>query len=187
MQERPSGRAHSPTAVTPGSAIRRGECSASTSPIGRPGVLMREPPRDEPSRQLAMPSVSRTTAARLQRARDENRFMCVSPDVCSAFPINGSARPLRPGASSHDPIATFLLQLPTIDAPSCARSSPIGLATAIPPPPAKHRPTARGFVDTSSTINEPESPEFRNLLPRFLMKIWPVYVFVKLLPAHSSV
>ena len=47
--------------------------------------------------------------------------------------------------------------------------------------------TARGFVDTSSTINEPESPEFRNLLPRFLMKIWPVYVFVKLLPAHSSV
>ena len=38
---------------------------------------------------------------------------------------------------------------------------PIGFAIALELLPAKSRPTARGFVVTSSTIKEPESPLFR--------------------------
>ena len=34
-------------------------------------------------------------------------------------------------------------------------------------------------------MSEPESPQLRNSLPRFEITIWPVNVFVKLVPAHS--
>ena len=52
-------------------------------------------------------------------------------------------------------------------APRWLSTAPIGFATAIELLPANSRPTARGFVVTSSTIREPESPEFRNWLPLF--------------------
>ena len=52
--------------------------------------------------------------------------------------------------------------------------------------PAKSNPIARGLVATSSTINEPESPLFKNLLPLFPITIWMVNILVKAVPpAHS--
>src|SRR6266404_6562656 len=75
---------------------------------------------------------------------------------------------------------------PTIVAPRKLRTWPIGLAIALVLLPAKRRPTARGLVVTSSTINEPESPLLRNLLPLLAMTICPVKVLVKAAPpAHS--
>ena len=62
----------------------------------------------------------------------------------------------------------------------------MGFAIALLLLPAKSKPTARGFVVTSSTISEPESPLLRNLLLLFVITIWPVKVFVKAAPpAHS--
>ena len=52
--------------------------------------------------------------------------------------------------------------------------------------PANSNPTARGLVETFSTISEPESPALRNLLPRLDTTICPVKVLVKAVPpAHS--
>jgi hypothetical protein len=47
----------------------------------------------------------------------------------------------------------------------------IGFAIALVLLPAKSKPTARGFVVTSSTISDPESPLFKNLLPLFAITI----------------
>ena len=62
-------------------------------------------------------------------------------------------------------------QFPTIVAPRNESTSSMGFAIAVELLPAKSRPTARGFVPTSSTISDPESPLFRNLLPRFVITI----------------
>ena len=42
-------------------------------------------------------------------------------------------------------------------------TSGLGFATASVVLPAKRRPTARGSVETSSTMSDPESPPERNL------------------------
>src|SRR5713101_9487130 len=77
-------------------------------------------------------------------------------------------------------------QFPTIVAPRNERTWLIGFAIALVLLPAKSKPTARGFVATSSTISDPESPLFKNLLPLFAITIWPVNVFVNAVPpAHS--
>ena len=77
-------------------------------------------------------------------------------------------------------------QLPTIDPPKNESTWPIGFATAIELLPANRSPTARALVLASSTINEPESPLFKNLLAVFRIKIWPEYVLVNAEPpAHS--
>ena len=48
-------------------------------------------------------------------------------------------------------------------------------------------PIARGLVATSSTISEPESPLFKNLLALFPTTIWPVNVLVKAAPPGAFV
>ena len=62
-------------------------------------------------------------------------------------------------------------QFPTIVAVRNASTSSMGFAIAVELLPAKSRPTAFGFVATSSTISDPESPLLRNLLPRFAITI----------------
>src|SRR5438270_6560913 len=75
---------------------------------------------------------------------------------------------------------------PTIVAPRKFKTSSIGLAIALVLLPANKRPTACGLVAASSTINEPESPLFKNELRELLMTICPVKVFVNAVPpAHS--
>src|SRR5262249_22449325 len=75
---------------------------------------------------------------------------------------------------------------PTIDAPRKFSTSSIGVAIATVQLPANSKPTARGFVVQASTLSEPESPLFKKRLPRFLITIWPVNVFVNATPpAHS--
>src|SRR5439155_20496076 len=96
-------------------------------------------------------------------------------------------RPPRGGRDgrrgSHQDV---LVQLPTMVAPRKLSTCPIGFAIADCELPANSRPTARGFVATSSTMSEPESPLFRNREPLFLITIWPVNVFTnELPPAHS--
>ena len=56
-------------------------------------------------------------------------------------------------------------------APRKLNTSLIGLAIASVLLPAKSNPTDRGFVALSSTINDPESPLFKNLLALFAMTI----------------
>src|SRR6185503_10021870 len=88
------------------------------------------------------------------------------------------------GASSY--LVGRRVQFPTIEAPRKLSTWPIGFAIADCELPANSRPTARAWVETSSTISEPESPLFKNREPRLRITIWPVNVFVNAEPpAHS--
>ena len=57
-------------------------------------------------------------------------------------------------------------------------TSPIGLAIAVVLLPANSRPTARGLVVTSSTMQRARVAGVEELLPLFATTIWPVNVLV---------
>src|SRR4051812_32261960 len=64
-----------------------------------------------------------------------------------------------------------IVAVPPSALPTNVSTSPMGLAIAVLPPPAKSRPTAFGLASTSCTMSDPESPLFRNLLPLFAITI----------------
>src|SRR6266516_1125991 len=79
------------------------------------------------------------------------------------------------------------LGAPTTVAPRNVSTSLIGFAKANVLLPAKSNPTACGFVTTSSTISDPESPLSRNAFPELAITIWQVKVLVYVVPPHSFV
>ena len=82
-------------------------------------------------------------------------------------PLRKTEMSALPSPSKSDQLGPPL----TIVAPRNVRTWPIGFAIASVLLPAKSNPTAWGFVETSSTISDPESPLSKKFFPPFAIII----------------